>query len=58
LGFGFLSLVDLLNGIYAFEGCSSLDDNTLLNEFAIEPTGVLGAELTGEPGGEFATTRG
>lgn len=69
LGFGFMSLVDLLKGICTSEGCSSLDDDTLLDEFAVEPVGLLGAEpmgeragdlvgkfvaeLTGEPGGEF-----
>jgi len=29
LGFGFLSLVDLGNGIYTAKGSSSLDDNVL-----------------------------
>ncbi|KAJ8439580.1 hypothetical protein Cgig2_024167 [Carnegiea gigantea] len=35
------------------QSCSSLDDDTSLDEFAIEPVGVLGAEPVGEYAGDL-----
>jgi len=58
--FGFLSLVDLLNGICTFKGSSSLDADTLLGEHVGDPVGELTAKLVelareevAEPAGEL-----
>ncbi|KAJ8452120.1 hypothetical protein Cgig2_016701 [Carnegiea gigantea] len=42
-----------LESLLRYRSCSSLDDDTSLDEFAIEPVGVLGAEPVGEYAGDL-----
>jgi len=45
LGFGFLSLVDLRNGICTAEGSTLMDDNVLSDELAGDLVGEFAGDL-------------
>ena len=56
MGFGFLSLVDLRNGICTAKGSSSPDDKVLSEELAGHLVGEFAGGLASEPVGKLAIT--